>query len=433
MSTRTIKYSYRAAPTAVQQQWLAGAFGAVRVVYNSYIWDREQSFRNKDGSKPRNLCAVKDLPLNFEWLANYGSKVLQQSQRDAETAYRNYFSSLTNQRRNQVGKPQYKRKKSGGSIRWNGARSLQVRQISRKWGAVRLPKHGSWLKFRLTREFPSNPTGVTLKLSPAGEYTVSFTVKQDIAESKISGPTAGIDMGLIDLATVVKDDGSRYKISAPKTYRRAERKLARLQRSHSRKQKGSANREQARLALAKQHAHVAAQRLDLNRKIAYRLASENQTVSLEALNLKGLVRSKLSKSFMDTGLGQFATCVEQTAERLGTRFERVSPAYTSQTCAVCGTIDGPKDLSVREWECACGALLDRDYNAALNVLLLAGGHSERLNGSGGRVSREELAKPADSAMPVERVTSYVAHRPRRRRTRAKSQARRAQLKAQALV
>ena len=230
---------------------------------------------------------------------------------------------------------------------------------------------------------------------------------------------------------VVRDDGSRYKIAAPKTYRRSERKLARLSQSLSRKRKGSKNRERARVALARYHARVAAQRLDLSRKIAYRLADENQAVSLEALNLKGLVKTKLAKSFGDAGLGQLAACVEQAASKLGAVVHKVNPAYTSQACSLCGVIDGPKSLDFREWECACGALLDRDYNAALNVLLLAGGHSERLNGSRGRVSREELASPADPAMPSEGATSYEAHSPRRRRTRAKSKARRAMLEAQA--
>lgn len=431
MTTRTVKYAYRAEPTASQRRWLAGAFGAVRVVYNDYLWQRERIYKGEQAELIP-LDKFGRLPADKAWMRSYPQKMAEQARRQAEAAYKNFFTGLSGQRANRIGKPRFKSRRSGGSLTWNGG-SLQVRQLSRRWAAVRLPKEGSWLRFRLSRKLPSAPTGVTLKLSPAGEYTVSFTVREEIAEPKTSGPTAGVDMGLIDLAAVVQDDGLRYKIAAPKSYRRAERKLARLHREHSRKTRGSANREKARLRLAKQHGRVAAQRLDQARQIAAKLTSENQVVSLEALNLKGLTRTGLAKSFADAGLGQLAACVEQAAQKRGTRFERVDPAYTSQACAVCGAIDGPKPLAVREWRCPCGAELDRDYNAALNILLLAGGHSESLNGPGGRVRREALAKPESAAMPTEGATSYVAHQPRRRRTRAKSLARRAQLKAHALA
>ena len=288
MTTRTVKYAYRAEPTPRQRRWLTGAFGAVRVVYNCYVWDRQQAYETGSGAKPRKLYLAKGLPQDMGWLAQYSTIFRQQAVRQAETAYKNFFAGLSGQRANRVGKPRFKKRRSGGSLTWNGG-SLQVKTLSRKWGAVRLPKEGSWLRFRLSRKLPSAPTGVTLKLSPAGEYTVSFTVREEIAEPKASGSAAGVDMGLIDLASVVQDDGSRYKIPAPKSYRRAERKLARLQREHSRKVRGSQNREKARLALAKQHGRVARQRLDQARQIAAKLTSENQVVSLEALNLKGQI------------------------------------------------------------------------------------------------------------------------------------------------
>jgi len=426
---RIVRYSYRAVPTELQKEWLAGAFGAVRVVYNNYLWQKEQVYLGQQ-SKVIALDRYALLPEEYLWMKEYPQKITEQARRQAEGAYRNFFQGVAGTRKDRPGRPRFKSRRFGGSLTWNGVGSLKLRRLNSKWGAIRIPKQGSWLKFRLTRELPSDPTGVTLKLLASGEYTVSFTVQQELAESKVSGTVAGVDMGLIDLAAVVKDDGSRYKVAAPNIYRRAERKLVQLSRQHARTKKGSKNRERARLALAKQHAHMAAQRLDISRKIAFRLADENQAVSLESLNLRGMGKIKtLAKSFQDAGLGQLAARVEQAANRLGTRFERVNPAYTSQACSVCGTIDGPKPLGTREWDCACGASLDRDYNAALNVLLLAGGHSERLNGSGGRISREELASPVDPAMPAEGATSYRAHKPRRRRTRAKSQARRAQLKA----
>jgi len=431
MNYRTVKYAYTAYPTARQARWLAGAFGAMRTVYNDYLWQREAVFRGERAELVP-LDKFGRLPADKAWMRSYPQKMAEQARRQAEAAYKNFFDGLAGRRANRVDKPRFKRRRAGGSLTWNGG-SLQVKTLSRRWAAVRLPKEGSWLRFRLSRKLPSKPTGVTLKLAADGTYTVSFTVRESIAGPKTSGPIAAYDSGLIDLAAVVSDDGTRYKIPAPKHYRRAERKLARLSRAHSRKARGSQNREKARLALARQHSKVARQRQDQARKLAARLTDENQAVALEALNLRGLARTKLSKSFADAGLGKLAACVEQAAQKRGTRFVAVNPAYTSQACAACGAIDGPKALDVREWQCACGALLDRDYNAAVNILLLAGGHSERLNGPGGRVRRLELAKPAQSAVSVEGATSYEIHKPRRRRTRAKSLARRARLKAHALA
>ena len=431
MNHRTVKYAYTAYPTARQARWLAGAFGAMRTVYNDYLWQRERVYAGEQADLVP-LDKYSRLPADRIWMRNYPQKCAEQARRQDEAAYKNFFDSLAGRRANRVGKPRFKSRRSGGSLTWNGG-SLQVKTLSRRWAAVRLPKEGSWLRFRLSRKLPSKSTGVTLKLAADGVYTLSFTVREPMAEPKTSGPTAAYDGGLIDLAAVVSDDGARYKVAAPKHYRRAERKLARLQSSHSRKQRGSSNREKARLALAKQHSRVARKRLDQARKLAARLTDENQAVALEALSLRGLVRTKLAKSFADAGLGQLAACVEQAAQKRGARFEAVNPAYTSQACSACGAIDGRKALAVREWECACGALLDRDYNAAVNILLLAGGHSESLNGPGGRVRRLELAKPAQSAVSAEGATSYVAHQPRRRRTRATSLARRARLKSQTIV
>lgn len=430
MTTRTVKYSYHAEPTVTQQQWLTAAYGAVRVVYNNYLYQKEQIYKGLQSNPLTPLDRYKLLSPDYAWMRDYPQKCAQQAVRQAEVAYKNYFTGLSGKRKNKPGKPRFKKKRAGGSLSWNGA-SLQVKLLSTRWAAVRLPKEGSWLKFRLNRELPSKPTGVTLKLSPAGEYTVSFTVKQAVNPPKTQGPAAGVDPGLTDLVSVVSDDGSRYKVAAPRSYRQSERKLARLQRDHSRKKTGSQNREKARLALAKQYAKFARQRLDFTRKIASRLACENQAVAFEDLTVKSLIRTKLSKSFADAGLGNLKIAVASACEREGTTFTLVNPAYTSQACAVCAVIDGPKALSVREWSCDCGALLDRDYNAALNMLLLAGGHSESLNGLEGQVRRRKLASPVNSAVSVEEATSYKAYKPRRRRTRAKSMARRALLEAQA--
>lgn len=140
-------------------------------------------------------------------------------------------------------------------------------------------------------------------------------------------------------------------------------------------------------------------------------------MALEDLKTKGLIKTKLAKSFSDAAVGQLKSCILEAGQKLGAEVLLVSPAYTSQTCSVCGTGDGKKPLSVRTWACSsCGTQLDRDYNAALNVLKLAVGQTESLNACGGSV---RLASPAVSE---EAGTTFKAYKPRRRRARAENRA-----------
>lgn len=397
MPTRTARYKYRAYPSGSQEQYLAGLFGATRVVYNSRIYDRELVFKQGLSRKPLDYSRNIDVPTSMDWMKDYSNAVRQQARRDADQAYQNFFRGLKGGPKR--GKPKYKKRSSAQSVRWCGAGNIAVKQLNRKWAAVRIPKEGSWLKFRLSRGLPSAPTSVTLSKSASGQYHVSFVVQQPIATPKSSGTSAGVDPGLIDLVTVVKSNGERYKVSAPRHLRKAERRLASAQRELSRKKRGSKNREKARRRVAEYHRRVADSRLDLTRKIAFRLASENQAVSLEDLKVSGLGRGRLAKSFSDAGLSQLLASVEQASEKLGASCVRVPAAYTTMTCSVCRVRGVKRPLSQRSWECSdCGSNLDRDFNAAVNIL--DAGHAHSLNGSGGNV-RRQLA----GAVPIERVTS----------------------------
>lgn len=420
MQTRTVKHTYRAYPSPEQKTWLRGAFGAMRAVYNDYLWQKEQVHKGLQ-SKVTPLDQFSKLPSNLAWMRNYPQKACEQSRRHAETAYKNFFNGLSGARKDNPGKPKYKKRKNGqGSITWNGKSSIQIKKLNSKWSAVRIPKLGTWLKFKNSLDFPSSPTGVTLKLLSSGKYMLSFTVQQEIAEPKTEGPTVGIDLGLSDLMAGVSTDETRFKVETPRYYRRAERKLARLNKAFSRTKRGSKNREKARLALAKQHEKVAAQRLHFARVLASQLTHENQVIVFEKLNLGGMNKNrKLSKSFADAGLGQLVAAVESAAVKNGCSVLKVDPAFTSQTCCKCGVVDGKKDLSVRMWTCkSCGAVLDRDFNAAVNILFLAMGHMESLNDLGDSVSPDEIL-----AVIGEEVTgSYKMYKSCKKRTRAKSRA-----------
>ncbi|MFF9573134.1 RNA-guided endonuclease TnpB family protein, partial [Streptomyces sp. NPDC014685] len=183
-------------------------------------------------------------------------------------------------------------------------------------------------------------------------------------------PAVGIDLGLGHFA--VLSDGT--KTDAPRFLRRAEKKLKRDQKRLSRKAKGSNNRTKARVKVARAHAQVADARREFHHRLSTRIIRENQAIAVEDLAVKGLARTRLAKSVHDAGWSAFVAMLEYKAAKFGRSFHRIGRFEpTSQVCCVCGVKDGPKPLHVRIWECgACGSVLDRDINAAVNVAKAAG-------------------------------------------------------------
>ena len=199
----------------------------------------------------------------------------------------------------------------------------------------------------------------------------------------------GVDVGLDRLAVT---SGGEI-IANPRFLRAKERHLARAQRTMSRKQKGSANRAKARHRVAVLHRKVREARLDHAHKTALRLVRDNQAVYAEDLAVSGLARTRLAKSIHDAGWSQLLRLLAEKAEYHGREFHRIGRFEpTSQVCSACGVKDGPKPLSVRTWACAaCGAVHDRDVNAAINIL--AAGRADKSNACGGGV-RPPLAVAA---------------------------------------
>lgn len=191
----------------------------------------------------------------------------------------------------------------------------------------------------------------------------------------------GIDLGLTTFA--VLSNGTI--IDSPKFFRRAERKLRKAQQDLSRKEKGSRNRAKARLRVARAHARVSDARKDWAHKHSTTIIRENQAMYVEDLCVTGLARTHLAKSVHDAGWATFIRLLEEKAARYGRVVGKVNRFFpSSQTCSTCGRIDGPKPLSVRTWTCPCGAVHDRDLNAARNIL--AAGRAERQNACGETVS-----------------------------------------------
>ncbi|MFB7738012.1 RNA-guided endonuclease InsQ/TnpB family protein [Streptomyces sp. NPDC056112] len=366
-----LRYSFRLYPSTGQRAALARAFGCARVVYNDALRARETAceqglpFPKTGDLSKRLITEAKNTP-ERAWLGEVSAVVLQQSLRDLDTAYKNFFDGLKG-KRPKVGAPRYKsRRDTRQAVRF----TANARWSITAGHKLRLPKIGD-VRVRWSRMLPSTPSTVTVVKDSAGRYFASFVVETGPSEVlPTTAPELGIDLGLGHFA--VLSDGT--KVDSPRFLRRAEKRLKKAQRALSRKEKGSRNRDKARLKVARAHARVADARREFHHQLSTKLIRENQAVAVEDLSVKGLARTRLAKSIHDAGWSAFVSMLEYKAARYGRTFFRIGRFEpTSQVCSVCGVKDGPKPLYVRIWTCgACGAVLDRDVNAAVNVAKAAG-------------------------------------------------------------
>jgi putative transposase len=377
-----LRYQYRVYPTPGQQDMLARSFGCARVVFNDALRARQDAYvsgvKLSDTDVQKQVVTEAKKTPQRAWLAEVASVALVQSVRDSAVAYRNWFDSMSGKRKGRkVGPPRFKSRKdnrqairltrNGFSLRPN--RKLYIAKVGE-------------LEVAWSRELPSTPSSVSIIKDPAGRYFASFVVETTDDPLPECDAEVGIDLGLTTFA--VLSDGK--VIESPKFFRRAERTLRKAQQSLSRKQKGSKNRVKARIRVAKAHAKVADARNDWAHKQSTAIIRENQAVFVEDLCVTGLARTRLAKSVHDAGWAMFTRLLEEKATRYGRTFVKVDRFYpSSQLCSACGKKDGPKPLSIREWQCtACGVVHDRDLNAAKNIH--AAGRAEWLNACGGTVN-----------------------------------------------
>jgi putative transposase len=366
-----LRYAYRIYPSPGQCAALARAFGCARVVFNDGLRARQEARAAglpfiTDADLSARLTAAKATP-ERTWLGEVSSVVLQQALADLNAAYRNFFASLRGDRKGpKMGPPRFRsRKDHRQAIRFTANARFKVLPN----GKLRLPKIGD-VPVRWSRTLPSAPSSVTVIKDAAGRYFASFVVQ--VVPQALPGTETviGIDLGLTHFA--VLSDGR--KIASPRFLRRAEKKLRRAQQALSRKEEGSKNRDKARVKVARAHAHVADARREFCHQLSTALIRETQAVGVEDLAVNGLARTRMAKSVYDAGWSAFTAMLEYKARRYGREFRRIGRFEpTSQVCSACGVKDGPKPLHVRAWQCpACGAWLDRDVNAAVNVARAAG-------------------------------------------------------------
>lgn len=357
-------YSFRLYPTGKQSELLAHHFGSCRFSYNRFLRERIDFYAANKGKKKQGLTysdtsamltTLKKNP-EFVWLKDVNSQSLQQSLRRLDVAYNNFFN-----KRAQF--PKFKSK--------HDKQSFLVPQhfdVDAELSVLHIPKFTP-IKIVLHRPMEGEMKSVTISKTKTGKYFASVLceVEQKI-KPKESGNQIGIDLGLKSF--LVTSDGEA--VQSPKFLRKSEEKLKFFQRRLSRKVKGSANRDKARHKVALIHEKIANQRKDFLHKLSHRLVSENQAIFAEDLNVKGMTANHhLAKSISDAGWSEFIRQVEYKSEWNGALFGQIDRFFpSSKRHFTCGWINDSLTLKDREWACqGCGKIVDRDHNAAQNILL----------------------------------------------------------------
>lgn len=389
-----LRFNYRLYPDADQRDALARAFGCARVVFNDGLRARQEAREQgspypSDGDLSKKVITQAKKTEARAWLSGVSAVVLQQALVDLNTAYRNFFASLSGKRKGRgVAPPRFRsRKDKRQAVRFTA--NARFRILGN--GRLRLPKIGD-LTVRWSRTLPAEPSSVTIILDAAGRYFASFVVRSTDRPLPPTDAEVGIDLGLMHFAAL--SDGT--KVAAPKFLRRVARKLRKLQKSLNRKVQGSNNRMKASTKTARAHARVAASRRDWQHKLSTRIIRDNQAVYVEDLCVAGLGRTRLAKSVHDAGWASFTSMLEYKAARYGRTFARVDRFLPStRTCSDCGRINDKLELSIRSWVCPCGTSHDRDVNAAKNVL--AAGRADKSNDRGAQVSPAFVPAPRKEA------------------------------------
>lgn len=357
-------YRYRLYPSRAQEQNLWRVLDACRGLHNMALAERKHAYQleGRSVSKADLYALAKHYRQTFPHADQVFSQTAQSVIEQVDLAFQAFF------RRVKAGeKPGYPRFKGRG--RYNSFLFKQFGFGARLDGR-RLKLYGIG-RVRVRWHRPLDGTVKTVRIQhKAGQWYACFACEMPEPEPlPETGRTVGIDVGVSTLITT--SDGA--KVAHPAFYRAGQRRLRVLQRKLARAKRGSRNRQKALRAVQRQQAHVAAQRADFLHKLSAELVRQHDRIALEDLRVRNMVRNHhLSKSILDSGWATFRQYLTYKAESAGRKVAFVDPAYTSRCCSECGVVFQDFDLSTRWVTCACGLSLDRDHNAALNILRRAG-------------------------------------------------------------
>ena len=348
-------YKFRIYPTNAQIDFLNKQFGAVRFIYNYFLNQRDTQFK-ETGKSDSYYTQTKTLMLmkkqkEFEWLKEINSQTCQQALQHLDAAYLKFF-------RKETAFPRFKKKKNYQSFC-----VPQHFKVLEK--GIIIPKLKSQIKCKFHREIIGEVKSLTISKTPTGKYFVSILVEQENKYKQTSEGKIGIDLGIKDFVTL--SNGTKYSFSISKKIN----KIKKLQHYYSKKQKNSKRKEKLRLKIAKNHEKIVNSRLDFQHKLSTKLTNEYQTICLESLKVKNMMKNhKLAKAIGESSWYSFVNMLQYKGKWKGCDIIQIDQFYpSSKTCSVCNWKKEDLKLSERSWTCPnCGTEHDRDINAARNIL-----------------------------------------------------------------